>query len=150
MRYLESDKESYGGGTRHENNYLVHYHTIGCTNMVAITIGWLGYMIEKEMNMLLVVSKDKLSALKSMNIQFCETHVFEKQKRMSFTKIQWLLVPEEVRSYAHRCLKPIPKQISWKFSLLCYLNSTRKVWVYFKKHKLEVNEKLDNVLVVKS
>ena len=49
----------------------------------------LGHMSEKGMKMLL--SKEKLQELKSINFDMCESYILGKQKRVSFLKIGWTL-----------------------------------------------------------
>ena len=46
----------------------------------------LGHMNEKGMNIML--SKDELSGLKSIDLDFCEDCIYEKQRRVNFSKVR--------------------------------------------------------------
>ena len=125
------------------------YTTLGCTNMVATaaicdTKLWhsrLGHMSEKGMKLL--ASKGKLSGLKSVDMEFCETCVFGKQKKVSFTKTLRSLKKEKLEFVHTNVWGPYPTQsLGGSHYFVTFIDdSTRKVWVYFMKHKSEVNQK---------
>ena len=54
----------------------------------------LGHMSEKGIKIML--SKDKLSGLKSIDLNFCEDCVYGKQRRVSFSKVRKTLKAERL------------------------------------------------------
>ena len=100
----------------------------------------LGHMSEKGMKMLL--SKEKLPELKSIDFDMCESYILGKQKNVSFLKIGKTPKAEKLE-LVHTDL--------WGLSLVTSLggsryyitfidDSSRKVWVYFLKNKSDVFE----------
>jgi len=57
-----------------------------------------------ENRMKVMLSKDKMSGLKSVELDFCEDCVYEKQKRVSFSTMRKDSESREVRVGAYRCL----------------------------------------------
>ena len=125
------------------------YTTAGCINMAAVAEGasgaclWhnrLGHMSAKGMKIL--VAKGALEGLMSVDMGLCESCVMCKQKRVSFTKTP--REPKEVRLEMVYTDVWGPSPVS-SIGVSRFYNTfiddfSRKVWVYFLKHKLDVFE----------
>ena len=90
---MQDHEGCHGDGTRQEGMYHLHDVESGASISVAsseLDAGvWqrrLGHMSEKGMKVML--SKDKLSGLKSLDLDFCKDCVSEKQRRVSFSKVR--------------------------------------------------------------
>jgi len=86
--------------------------------------------------------KDKLSELKSVELDFCEDYVYGKQHRVSFSTVKKTPKVEKLE-LVH--INVWGKVLVPFFGGLLYFvtfidDSSRKVWVYFLKHKSDVFE----------
>jgi len=98
----------------------------------------LGHMNKKGIKVML--SKDKLPGLKTINLDFCENCAYGKQRKISFSKARRTQMVER--------LELVHANVWGKasiFSLGCSLyfvtfidDSSRMIWIYFLKHKLDV------------
>lgn len=98
----------------------------------------LGHMSEKGMKML--VSKGKIPELKEVEVGFCEPCVFGKQKRVTFAKSGRTPKGEKLELVHTDVYGPtsVPSLGGSRYYVTFIDDSTRKVWVYFMKHKSEV------------
>ncbi|KAL5754948.1 hypothetical protein ACOSP7_023168 [Xanthoceras sorbifolium] len=98
----------------------------------------LGHMSEKGMKTLL--SKGKLPDLKAVDVGLCEDCIFGKQKKVSFAKIGKIPKAEKLELVHTDVWGPSPvSSLSGSLYYVTFIDdSTRKVWVYFLKKKLEV------------
>ena len=142
---MEDCEGCYGGSTWPKSRTL--YTITGCMNMAAVAESYsnsslwhnrLEHMSIKGMKML--VAKGVLEGLKSVDIGPCENYVISKQKRVSFTKIArelkkvWLeMIHTNVWGPS-----PIPSFGGSKFYISFIDDFSRKVWIYFLKHKSDV------------
>ncbi|XP_021724338.1 uncharacterized protein LOC110691712 [Chenopodium quinoa] len=111
------------------------YTTLECTSTIATTANdetklWhtrLGHMSEKGMKML--ASKGKLSELKSIDMKFCETCVFGKQKKVSFTITERSLKKEKLELVHTDVWGPYPiKSLGGSHYFVTFIDdSTRKL-----------------------
>ena len=121
--------------------------TAGCINMVDVAEGasdscmWnnkLGHMSAKGMKML--VAKEALEGLKSVDMGLCESCVMGKQKKVSFTKAP--REPKKVRlEMVHTDVwgpSPVSSLGGSRLYVTFIDDFSRKVWVYFLKHKSTV------------
>ena len=94
----------------------------------------------REKGMKVMLFKDKLLGLKSIDLDFCEDCVYGKQRRVSFSKVR-KTPKEEMLELVHTDV--------WGKALVPYLrgslyfvnsidDSSRKFWIYFLKHKPDV------------
>ena len=88
----------------------------------------------------ILVTKEALEGLKSINIGLCESCVMDKQKRVSFTK-----TPREPKNVRFEIVNTDVRGPSLASSLggsrfyVTFIDDfSRKVWVYFLKHKSDV------------
>jgi len=95
----------------------------------------LKHMSEKRMKVML--SKDKLPRLKSIDLDFCEDCVCKKQQRVSFLKMREL-VHTDVWDKAS-----VPSLEGSLYFVTFINDSSRKVWIYFLKHKSNVVDVLN-------
>ncbi|KAE8705357.1 hypothetical protein F3Y22_tig00110429pilonHSYRG00830 [Hibiscus syriacus] len=98
----------------------------------------LGHMSEKGMKTLL--SKEKLSDLKNVDVGLCEDCIFGKQKKVSFAKIG-KTPKEEKLELVHTDVwgpSPVPSLAGSLYYVTFIDDSTRKVSIYFLKKKSEV------------
>ena len=98
----------------------------------------LGHMSTKGMKML--VAKGALEGLKSVDMGLCESCVMDKQKRVSFTK-----TPREPKKVRLEIVNtdvwgpsPVSSLGGSRFYVTFIDDFSRKVWVYFLKHKSDV------------
>ncbi|KAJ4736375.1 Transposon Ty1-NL2 Gag-Pol polyprotein [Rhynchospora pubera] len=98
----------------------------------------LGHMSDKGMKVL--ASKELLPTMKSVEIDFCEDCVFGKQKRVSFSKVGRERKEKKLELVHTDVWGPAPVQShSGSLYYVTFIDdSTRKVWVYFLKHKSDV------------
>ena len=100
----------------------------------------LGHMSEKGMKMLL--SKGKLSELKSIDFNMCESCILGKQKKVSFLKTSKTPKAEKLE-LVHTDLWG-PSRVASLGGLRYYItfidDSSKKVWVYFLKNESDVFE----------
>ena len=113
------------------------------TIAVADTSLWhhrLGHMSEKGMKMLL--SKGKLSELKFIDFDMCESYILGKQKNVSFLKTGRTPKAEKLE-LVHIDLwgpSPIASLGGSRYYITFIDDSSKKVWVYFLKNKSDVFE----------
>ncbi|KZV18236.1 hypothetical protein F511_28102 [Dorcoceras hygrometricum] len=100
----------------------------------------LGHMSEKGMKMLM--SNGKLPDLKSVEHKMCESCIFGKQRKVSFSKggrepkaAKLELVHTDVWGPS-----PVPSLGGSRYYVTFIDDSSRKVWVYFLKNKSDVYE----------
>ena len=98
----------------------------------------LGHMSAKGMKML--VSKGAFEGLKSVNMDFCESCVMGKQKKVSFTK-----TPKETKKVRLEMVRtdvwgpsPVSSLGGSRFYVTFIDDFSRKVWIYFLKHKSDL------------
>ncbi|KAE8689304.1 paired amphipathic helix protein Sin3-like 3-like [Hibiscus syriacus] len=98
----------------------------------------LGHMSEKGRKTLL--SKGKLSDLKSIDVGLCEDCIFGKQKKVSFAKIGKTPKAEKLELVHTDVWGPssVPSLAGSLYYVTFIDDSTRNVWVYFLKKKSEV------------
>jgi len=98
----------------------------------------LGHMSEKGMKSL--ISKGKLAGLKSADLDFCEDCVLGKQRRVSFSKTGRELKTQKLELVHTDVWGPTPvNSLGGSSYFVTFIDdSTRKVWVYFLKHKSDV------------
>ena len=88
----------------------------------------------------MLVPKGALEGLNSVDMVFCESCVMGKQKRVSFTKT--LKEPKKVRlEMVHTDVwgpSPVSSLGGSRFYVTFIDDFSRKVWVYFLKHKSDV------------
>jgi len=95
-------------------------------------------MSEKGMKVML--SKDKLSSLKSIDLDFCEDCVYGKQQRVSFSKARKIQKAENLE-LVHTDVwgKASVSSLGGSLYFVSFIDdSSIKVWIYFLKHKLDV------------
>ena len=103
-------------------------------------------MIENGMKVML--SKDKLLGLKSVDLDFCEDCVYEKQKRVSFSVVRKTPKAEKLE-LVHTDVwgkAPVPSLGGSLYFVTFIDDSSRKVWVYFLKYESDVLRCLRNDL----
>jgi len=94
-------KGAYGNGIRQERTYPLHdvwfqsvnfscFIGVGCRSVALET-----WAYERE-GIKIMLSKDKLSGLKSIDLNFCEDCVYGKQRRVSFSKVRKTLKAERL------------------------------------------------------
>ena len=91
----------------------------------------IGHISEKRMKVML--SKDKLPELKSIDLDFCEVCVYEKQRRVSFSKMRKTLKAEKLE-LVHTDVwgKALVFSLGNSLYFVTFIDdSSRKVWVYF-------------------
>ena len=92
--------------------------------------------------MKMLVAKGALEGLKSVDMGLCESCVMGKQKRVSFTKTP--REPKKVRlEMVHTDVwgpSPVSSLGGSRFYVTFIDDFSRKVWVYFLKHKSDVFE----------
>jgi len=89
-----------------------------------------------------MLSKDKLSGLKSVELDFCEDYVHGEQKRVCFSTVRKTPKAEKLE-LVHTDVWGKASVHSLRGSLYFVTvidDSSRKVWVYFLKHKSDVFE----------
>lgn len=123
------------------------YSTTGLNNTIATTVAestsdlWhcrLGHMSQKGMKELL--SRGKLPELKSVDLGMCESCIMGKQKKVSFLKGGRTLRPEKL-DLVHTDVwgpSPVASLGGSRYYVTFIDDHSRKVWVYFLKHKSEV------------
>jgi len=95
-------------------------------------------MSKKRMKVML--SKDKLSRLKSIDLDFYEDCVYGKQKKVSFSKVRKTPKVEKIK-LVHTDMwgKGSVLSLSGSLYFMTFIDdSSRKVWIYFLKHKSDV------------
>ncbi|KAE8682957.1 AGC (cAMP-dependent, cGMP-dependent and protein kinase C) kinase family protein, putative isoform 1 [Hibiscus syriacus] len=103
-----------------------------------LVFSMLGRISEKGMKTHL--SKGKLPDLKNVDVVLCEDCIFDKQKKVSFTKIGKTLKAKKLE-LVHTNVwgpSPVPSLAGSLYYITFIDDSTRKVWVYFLKKKSEV------------
>ena len=98
----------------------------------------LDHMSEKGMQVL--CSKGRLPSLKTVDVGFCEDCVFGKQSRNNFSR-KGRALREQKLELVHTDLwgpSPVTSLGGAAYYMTFIDDSTRKVWVYFLKHKDEV------------
>ena len=107
----------------------------------------LGHMSEKGMKVLL--SKGKLSGLEYIDLDLCEDYIFGKQRKVSFLKIGRNPKSERLELVHTDMSGPIEVLSGFQYFVTFIDDVTRKLWVYFLKHKLDAFDlfKKWNVLV---
>ncbi|BBH04062.1 Toll-Interleukin-Resistance domain family protein [Prunus dulcis] len=100
----------------------------------------LGHMSEKGMK--IMHSKGKLPGLESVGIDMCEDCIFGKQKRVSFQTSGRTPKKERLELVHSDVWGPTTiSSIGGKHYFVTFIDDhSRKVWVYFLKHKSEVFE----------
>ena len=100
----------------------------------------LGHMSEKGMKAL--HSKGKLTGLTAVDLDFCEDCVYGKPKRVSFLKDGRELKTERLELVHTDVWGPSTvKSLGGSQYYVTFIDdATRKVWIYFLKHKSEVFE----------
>jgi len=104
----------------------------------------LGHISEKGMKVML--SKDKLPGLKSIDLDFCEVCFYEKQWRVIFSKIRKTLKAEKFE-LVHTDVwgKALVFSLGNSLYFVTFIDdSSRKVWVYFLKHNRMCSMRLRN------
>ncbi|KAI3767934.1 hypothetical protein L2E82_18363 [Cichorium intybus] len=98
----------------------------------------LGHMSEKGMKML--VSKGRIPELKTVKVDFCEPCVLGKQKKVTFKKIGHQPKSEKLELVHSDVYGPtsVSSVGGSRYYVTFIDDCTRKVWVYFLKHKSEV------------
>lgn len=98
----------------------------------------LGHKSEKGLKVLL--SKVKLSGIKSMDIGLCEDYIFGKQKRVSFSKANKTPKTRRLELVHTDVCGPAPvASLGGSSYYVTFIDdSTRKVWVYFWENKSDV------------
>jgi transposase InsO family protein len=123
------------------------YTTSESRNVVAVTDStsrsslWhcrLGHMSQKGMQKL--AQKGYLQDLKSVDLELCESCVLGKQKRVSFTKLSRDPKAERLELVHTDVWGPSPVSSlgGSKYYVTFIDDFSRKVWVYFLKHKSDV------------
>jgi Integrase core domain. len=97
-----------------------------------------GHMSEKGLK--IMHSKGKLPGLKSVDIDFCESCILGKQKRVSFQKSGRTPRQEKLELVHTDVWGPAPvSSIGGKSYFVTFIDDhSRKVWVYFLRQKSEV------------
>lgn len=124
------------------------YKTAGACHLIAVATNenpnlWhkrLGHMSEKGMKVM--HSKGKLPSLRSIEIDICEDCILGKQKRVSFQTSGRTPKKEKLELVHSDVWGPttVPS-IGGKHYFVTFIDDhSRKVWVYFLKHKSEVFE----------
>jgi transposase InsO family protein len=100
----------------------------------------MGHMSEKGMKVL--CSKRLLQGLKTVEIGFCEDCVLGKQKRVSFSRDGRTLKKQKLELVHSDLWGPAPvSSIGGASYYMTFIDDcTRKVWVYFLKHKSDAFE----------
>lgn len=125
------------------------YITAGARYLIAVTAGnknpnlWhqrLGHMSEKGMK--IMHSQGKLPGLQSIEIDMCEDCILGKQKRVSFQTSGRTPKKERLELVHSDVWGPTTvSSIGGKHYFVTFIDDhSRKVWVYFLKHKSEVFE----------
>lgn len=98
----------------------------------------LGHMSEKGMKVML--SKGKLPGCKSLDLEFCEDCVLGKQKKVSFMKVARTLKTEKLELVHTDVWGPskVTSRGGANYFVTFIDDATRKLWVYFLKHKSDV------------
>lgn len=123
------------------------YQTAGLSCSISVATGnddsnmWhqrLGHMSEKGLRVM--HSKGKLAGLRSVNIDMCEDCILGKQKRVSFQKSGRTPRKEKLELVHSDVWGPTSvSSIGGKQYFVTFIDDhSRKVWVYFLKHKSEV------------
>ena len=91
---------------------------------------------KKEMKV--VLSKDKLSDLKSIDLDFYEDCVYDKKWKVSFSKVRKTSKAENLE-LVHIDIwgKASVPSLSDSLYFVTFING-RKVWIYFLKHKSDM------------
>ena len=92
--------------------------------------------------MKMLSSKGKLTKLKSVDFDMCESCILGKQKNVSFLKIDKTPKAEKME-LVHTDLwrpSPITSLRGSRYYITFIDDSSRKVWVYFLKNKSDVFE----------
>ncbi|KAG6706623.1 hypothetical protein I3842_07G230600 [Carya illinoinensis] len=122
------------------------YMTTGLIDTIATTVAestadlWhcrLGHMSQKGMKELL--SRGKLPELKSVDFSMCESCVMGKQKKVSFLKSD--RTPKTRLDLVHTDVwgpSPVASLGGSRYYVTFIDDHSRKVWVYFLKHKSDV------------
>jgi len=121
------------------------YRTSGSKASISIALSEvnaqrLGHMSEKGMKVMLF--KDKLSRLKSVDLDFCEDCVYGKQERVSFSMVRKTLKAEKLELVHTNILgKALIPSLRGSLYFVSFIdNSNRKVWAYFLKYKSNLFE----------
>ncbi|KAK2378762.1 putative mitochondrial protein [Trifolium repens] len=122
------------------------YKTARTCHLIAIAVNenpnlWhqrLGHMSEKGMK--IMHSKGKLPSLRSTEIDICEDCIFGKQKRVSFQTSGRTPKKEKLELVHSDVWGPTTvSSIGGKNYFVTFIDDhSRKVWIYFLKHKSEV------------
>ena len=98
----------------------------------------LGHMSEKGMKML--AADGRISKLKSVTTEFCESCVLGKQKRVTFAKVGRPPKAEKLELVHSDVYGPtsVSSLAGSRYYVTFIDDATRKVWVYFLKNKSEV------------
>ncbi|KAJ0726248.1 putative RNA-directed DNA polymerase [Helianthus annuus] len=101
----------------------------------------LGHMSEKGMKML--VTKGKLPELKQVESEFCEPCILGKKKKVTFVKTGRAPKAQKLELIHSDVYGPtsVASPAGSRYYVTFIDDSTRKVWVYFLKHKSEVFDK---------
>ena len=87
-----------------------------------------------------MLSKDKLPGLKSIDLDFYEDFVYEKQRKVSFSKMTKSPKAERLE-LVHTNLwgeAYVPSVGDSLYFVTFIDDASRKVWIYFSKQKLDV------------
>ncbi|WVZ05968.1 hypothetical protein V8G54_019314 [Vigna mungo] len=124
------------------------YKTAGACHLIAVAANenpnlWhqrLGHMSEKGMK--IMHSKGKLPGLQSVEIDMCEDCILGKQKRVSFQTSRRTPKKENLELIHSNVWGPttVPSVGGKQYFVTFIDDHSRKVWVYFLKHKSEVFE----------
>nr|KYP40338.1 Retrovirus-related Pol polyprotein from transposon TNT 1-94 [Cajanus cajan] len=127
-------------GTLYKTTEACHLITVAANDNPNLWHQRLGHMSEKGMK--IMHSKGKLPGLQSMEIEMCEDCIFGKQKRVSFQKGGRTPKKERLELVHSDVWGPTTvSSISGKQYFVTFIDDhSRKVWVYFLKHKSEVFE----------
>ena len=111
---------------------------VDSTSSASLWHNRLGHMSEKGMKLL--ASKGSLQGLKSVDLGLCESCVLGKQKRVSFTKTVRETKSEKLELVHTDVWGPAPvSSLGGSRYYVTFIDDfSRKVWVYFLKHKSDV------------
>ena len=89
-----------------------------------------------------MLSKDKLSGLKSVDLDFCEDCVYGKQKRASFSVVRKIPKAEKLElMHTDVWGKASVPSLGGSLYFVTFIDdSSRMIWVYFLKYKLDMFE----------